>query len=205
MVLVWNVKKPIFTRLLCRTMEYRNLTVAHLRVLHPDVNRNIEYHVLSSYCSTNKEKINVILGFLKSLGCRVNDPDSFFVPGQFIFKNIIENGIDKTKMTVLFITKDFVKSSWCSYVANQAVWKSVVTKGKYRVIPIILESCRLPKYLRSLNCVHLWKYLRSSAVENGDVQSCIVRGRRTISESDCLWVFAFVQIQSLREHIYYSN
>lgn len=117
-----------------------------------------KYHLFASYCTKDKHAVREFLSALENIGLQINDPDRDFVPGEPVLRNIVERGLEISKMFIMFITKNFLSSPWCCYEADLAVWKYVTSKGKYRVIPIVLEPCNVPANIKVLNCIHIWKY-----------------------------------------------
>ncbi|KAL5022476.1 hypothetical protein ScPMuIL_001631 [Solemya velum] len=121
--------------------------------------KDVEYHAYASYSHHNDlTLIGPIVTALENLGIKFYDPERDAMLGEFVFKNIVDRGISVCRTTVLFLTKNFVCNKWCHYEANIALKRYIMTKGKCRVIPIVLQPCAVPKYMKILNCVHAWKY-----------------------------------------------
>jgi hypothetical protein len=140
-------------------MQHSNAN-AKVRGSHriPALDKLSRYHVYASYSQRDFDIVHQIISRLAQLGFKVNDPDRDFIPGVQVTENIITYGIDMCKTTVLFLSKNYLSSGWCQYEANNAVWKYIKTKGKHRVIPVVLHPCPVPRYLRILNCVYACKY-----------------------------------------------
>lgn len=117
-----------------------------------------QYHIYTSYFESDMALVTQFIQILESFGCLVYDMERDADPGKLTLKESIDNGIENSKMSFLFVTKQFITDDVCSFLANVALRKYIQTKGKHRVIPLVLEPCKLPKYLTVLNCVHLWKY-----------------------------------------------
>lgn len=86
-----------------------------------------------------------------------NNFDILFT-AQTIFKAWLENGIHMSKCTVVFLTKKFLTHNYCRYQADNAVVRYVKSKGRHRVIVIMLQSCKIPKNLQHFNCVYAWRF-----------------------------------------------
>ncbi|XP_062577603.1 zinc finger protein 883-like, partial [Saccostrea cucullata] len=110
-----------------------------------------------------------------TLGLRMFDPDVDLVPGEPIVRNIIENGLDKTKASVLFVSKNFLRSGLCQFILDNALWMYMITKGKYRVIPIVLDKCKIPRCMRVLNCIYCWKYQQKMRKDDISVYECLIQ------------------------------
>lgn len=116
------------------------------------------YHVFASYSEDDSELVNGLLHPFENNNCLFYNPDRDGLPGQPIMRGLIEQGIEQSKITMLFITKNFLSDELCMFMANLAIWKYMKTKGIHRVLPIILQPCKIPRYLKVLNCIHVWKY-----------------------------------------------
>ncbi|XP_061182316.1 zinc finger protein 436-like [Saccostrea echinata] len=134
------------------------------------------YPVIVNYSFRDQGKVRRIMEMMKSiLGMRIFDPDEDLVPGEPIVRKIIENGLDKTKASVLFVSKHFLRSGPCQFLLDNALWKYMITKGKYRVIPIILDKCKVPRCMRVLNCIHCWKYQQKMQKYDTTVYECLMQ------------------------------
>lgn len=124
-----------------------------------------KYHICASYCESDIHIVSQLIQILEVSGCLVYDTERDTTPGKLAFKEVVEKGIENSKLSLLFITKNFLTDEACCFFSSVAIWKYITSKGKHRVIPIILEPCKIPKYLKVLNCVHLWKY-RNVSMKN---------------------------------------
>ncbi|KAJ8305451.1 hypothetical protein KUTeg_015996 [Tegillarca granosa] len=89
------------------------------------LSKDQKYHLFASYCTKDQQVVNGFLSALENIGLKINNPERDFVPGEPILRKHCGN-------------------PWCCFEADLAVWKYVTSKGKYRVIPIVLESCIVP-------------------------------------------------------------
>ncbi|CAG2202936.1 unnamed protein product [Mytilus edulis] len=117
-----------------------------------------QYHVFANYSEDDGELVSKLLQPFENRNCLFYNPDRDGLPGQPIMRGLIEKGMEQSKITMLFITKKFLSDELCMFMANLAIWKYMKTKGIHRVLPIILQSCKIPRYLKVLNCIHVWKY-----------------------------------------------
>lgn len=117
-----------------------------------------QYHIFASYCIDDFGIVRTLLEHFEGSRCIVNDPERDSLPGQLYLRNVIDQGIEKSKVTVLFITKHYLSDDLCAFMTNLAIWKYITSRGSHRVFPVILEPCRIPKCLKVLNCIHVWKY-----------------------------------------------
>lgn len=147
------------------------------------------YPVFTTYSLQDQEKVRYIVEMMTSiLGIRVFDPENDVQPGESIIRKIIENGIEKSKASVLFISKNFLKSGLCKFIADNILWRYIITKGKYRVIPIVLDKCKVPRSFRVLNCIYCWKYELKVQKYNATVLDCLVQlKRRFIKALKGIW------------------
>jgi len=122
------------------------------------------YHIFASYCDNDGRIVGELLQYLENFNCVVNDPERNAIPGHPILRSMIDQGIEQSKITILFITKHFLSDDLCKFITNIAIWKYITTKGKHRVFPVLLEPCKIPRYLKVLKCIHVWKY--ASTIEN---------------------------------------
>ncbi|XP_041364225.1 toll-like receptor 4 [Gigantopelta aegis] len=91
-----------------------------------------------------------------------------FVPGQPIVSNILES-VKKSRKTVLVLSRDFLKSDWCEYEMQMAVYESAHT-GRDVLLVLMLENipCEvLPKEI--LHLIQSDSYLEYQADENNDL------------------------------------
>ncbi|XP_071127075.1 uncharacterized protein [Mytilus edulis] len=117
-----------------------------------------EYHVFANYSEDDGELVSKLLQPFENRNCLFYNPDRDGLPGLPIMRGLIEKGMEQSKITMLFITKKFLSDELCMFMANLAIWKYMKTKGIHRVLPIILQPCKIPRYLKVLNCIHVWKY-----------------------------------------------
>ncbi|CAC5393818.1 unnamed protein product [Mytilus coruscus] len=117
-----------------------------------------EYHVFASYSEDDSKLVNRLLQPFENSNCLFYNHDRDGITGQPIMRGQIEKGMEQSKITMLFITKNFLSDELCMFMANLAIWKCMKTKGIHRVFPIILQPCKIPRYLKVLNCIHVWKY-----------------------------------------------
>lgn len=117
-----------------------------------------QYHIFVNYCQDDTEIVLKLLDNFNGLKCVVNDPDNISICSKSILRNAIFTGIQESKVTVLFVTKRYLSDKLCKYATSLAIWKYVTSRGNHRVFPVILEPCRIPRCLKVLNCIHVWKY-----------------------------------------------
>ncbi|KAK3090821.1 hypothetical protein FSP39_014940 [Pinctada imbricata] len=152
----------------------------------------IPRRIFVSYAHSDSVTVNLILDVLRNSGCKIWDPEGDSIPGTYILQNFIDFGIDKTNTAVLFITKNFLSDSFCTFLANHVIGKYIRSEGRYRVIPVLLENCKLPYYLKSVNCISLWRYKRQIDLNNDHAEEYIVRALSRIlkaisSPSNSFW------------------
>ena len=122
------------------------------------------YHIFASYCDNDRRIVGELLQYLENFKCVVNDPERNAIPRNSKLRSLIDEGIGQSKITILFITKHFLSNDLCKFITSIAIWKYITTKGKHRVFPVLLEPCKIPRYLKVLECIHVWKY--ASTIEN---------------------------------------
>ncbi|CAG2202933.1 unnamed protein product [Mytilus edulis] len=119
---------------------------------------NVSYKHRHHENEDDGELVSKLLQPFENRNCLFYNPDRDGLPGQPIMRGLIEKGMEQSKITMLFITKKFLSDELCMFMANLAIWKYMKTKGIHRVLPIILQPCKIPRYLKVLNCIHVWKY-----------------------------------------------
>lgn len=107
----------------------------------------------------------------------------FCTPDEAEIKIWTERGVYNAKKTVVFLTKNFLSSTECEFQASHAVDRFSRTKGinKHRVVVIVLESCKVPKYLRHFKCVYAWKYRDSPDDKLWEIYTKVTEGECSCS------------------------
>ncbi|XP_063396264.1 uncharacterized protein LOC134680901 [Mytilus trossulus] len=113
------------------------------------------YHVFCSYCERDSIRIEPVVKYFKRRGCLVNDFDP--TTGQPVLQAIVDDEIDQSKSTVLFITNNFLADERCQAMINIAIMKYIDTKGRHRIVSVIMEKCSIPLPLKMFKCIHVWK------------------------------------------------
>lgn len=125
----------------------------------------------------------------KSLGISTFDPEDDILPGQTLLTSI-EIGVAKSNASFLFISKNFIRDKLCQFLVDNLLLRYITTKGKYRVIPIVLDNYKIPRYLKNLNCIHYQTYLEKIQHHNVTlVESLIQIGRRILNALKGLSIF----------------
>lgn len=113
------------------------------------------YHMFSSYCESDSILIEPVLKYFKRQGCLVND--SGLAIGQPVLQALVDDEIEQSKSTVLFITNNFLADEGCQAMMNIAIMKYIETKGRHRIVSVIMEKCPIPLPLKMFKCIHIWK------------------------------------------------
>lgn len=119
---------------------------------------NTEYDIYAVYCEENREDVGPILDVLKQQKLDIYDPNEDALPNATLFKAWLEQGMYRSKITVLFLTKNFIRHNNCKLQAEYAVVRYTRTKGSHRVLAVMLQSCKVPKSLQHVHCVYAWKF-----------------------------------------------
>ncbi|KAK3588434.1 hypothetical protein CHS0354_026763 [Potamilus streckersoni] len=117
----------------------------------------LKYHVCAVY---NQEKdllqVQTLLQPLTNSGFSVFDPCVDLIGGQSKI-GAMNKGLDSSKTTVIFLTKNFKSDEMCRFEIKNAIWRHNSTRGKHRVLTIVLEPCKIPRCLKLVEKIHLWK------------------------------------------------
>ncbi|VDI37202.1 Hypothetical predicted protein, partial [Mytilus galloprovincialis] len=113
------------------------------------------YHVFCSYCERDSIRIEPVVKYFKRRGCLVNDSGQAI--GQPVLHALVDDEIDQSKSTVLFITNNFLADEGCQAMINIAIMKYIETKGRHRIVSVIMEKCTIPLPLKMFKCIHIWK------------------------------------------------
>lgn len=115
----------------------------------------------------------------------------------------------KSKASFLFISKNFIRDKLCQFLVDSLLSRYIITKGKYRVIPIVLDNYKIPRFLKNLNCIHYQKYVEK--IQNYNLtlmESLIQLGRRILntlkgSRHSFRWIRPryFVKAEQHNKHI----
>lgn len=124
---------------------------------------------------------NIVKLMSESLDISTFDPEDDILPGQTLLRSI-EIGVAKSNASFLFISKNFIRDKLCQFLADSLLSRYIITKGKYRVIPIVLDNYKIPRFLKNLNCIHCQKYVEKIHNYNlTSVESLIQIGRRILN------------------------
>ena len=109
----------------------------------------------------------------------VNVVNIFVIIGRRIFDKWLENGIHKSKITLLFWSKAFKQDELCLYQSENAVLRASLTKGRHIVISVVIDNCKIPERYKQFGCVYAWLWRENppKALQNV-LQS--VRGMLTV-------------------------
>ena len=80
------------------------------------------------------------------------------IAGKRIFYKWLENGIHKSRITLLFWSKEFKQDELCLYQSENAVLRTSLTKGRHIVICVVINNCKIPALYRQFDCVYAWKW-----------------------------------------------
>ncbi|KAL4230700.1 hypothetical protein ACF0H5_011076 [Mactra antiquata] len=122
------------------------------------LSNSIQHDVYAGYHDRNDARVLTILDDLKRHNIDVYDPYRDSMPNETCFKAWLERGILSAKVSLIFLTKSSVKNHVCRYQIDHAVMHYIKSKGRHRVVLVMLESCKIPKNLKQFNCVFAWKY-----------------------------------------------
>ena len=86
----------------------------------------------------------------------VNVFNTFVILGRRIFDKWLENGIHKSKITLLFWSKAFKQDELCLYQSENAVLRASLTKGRHIVISVVIDNCKIPERYKQFGCVYAW-------------------------------------------------
>lgn len=119
---------------------------------------NTGYDIYAAYSEEDQSDVLPIITTLKQHHLTVYDPNTDALPNETLIQSWLEKGIERSKISVIFLTKQFVKNPFCRYQADHAVMKYATTKGRHRLVVVNLQSCKVPNNLKRFNCVYAWKF-----------------------------------------------
>lgn len=136
------------------------------------------YDVYAAYCEDDQDDILPFLQAFRQNDLEVYDPNLDALATETLIQAWLENGINKSKTSVIFLTKQFTSSSVCRYQAEHAVMRYAVTRGRHRVVVVMLKSCKIPKNLQHFNCVYAWKFKEEPIEQYRRILNAIFAPRR---------------------------
>ena len=104
-------------------------------------NEGYQYDAFLSFADEDRPFVNQVVTKLEEntiLQCQVCVHYRDFTPGRSIYKNIVE-AIHMSKKTVVFISRAFLKSSWCKYELRMAMTEESYRKRQV-VVMVVLEA-----------------------------------------------------------------
>lgn len=127
------------------------------RLLHLDGDQ--VNHVCLIYSTLDREKVKQFRHLLKKYNIKVFDPELEPNQGQSVF-NKYQIGIETSKYTIVFLSRNFMKDPLLKYICDMAVYRFAKSRTHQRVIPIILDAIVIPRYVAALRCVAAWKFYK---------------------------------------------
>jgi formylglycine-generating enzyme required for sulfatase activity len=124
-------------------------------VQDPEQRSDTAYHydAFVSYHETDAQWVEAhLLPRLRAAGIRWIDQRRF-VPGRPLMGEM-ERAMQESSRTVLVLTRSYLEDRWSEFDSLLAASYGLMT-GKWRMIPVIRESCLLPPRLRALVPVEL--------------------------------------------------
>ncbi|WP_270739387.1 toll/interleukin-1 receptor domain-containing protein [Massilioclostridium coli] len=117
--------------------------------------RHITTHTLSksglklfiSHSSQDKGYANLLYADLKDAGC-IPWLDQWDILGGQSIPTEIEKGIDNSDFLLILLSKNSVTSSWVRAEWESSIWDENQDK-QVRVIPILIEECTIPRFLKT--------------------------------------------------------
>lgn len=110
------------------------------------------------------------------------DPEIDVSVGTPIIRSM-ETAIDQTRAAILFISKNFFKCKLCNFVLDDLLSRHILTKGKYRIILIALDNCKVPHSLKKMNCIYCCKYENNIKKYSMALQDCFLRFMRRMQKA----------------------
>ena len=106
-----------------------------------ECNNGYQYNAFLSFADEDRPFVDQVVTKLEEntiLQCQVCVHYRDFTPGRSIYKNIVE-AIHMSKKTVVFISRAFLKSSWCKYELRMAMTEESYRKRQV-VVMVVLEA-----------------------------------------------------------------
>ena len=100
-----------------------------------------------SHSSQDKGYANLLYADLKDAGC-IPWLDQWDILGGQSIPTEIEKGIDNSDFLLILLSKNSVASSWVRAEWESSIWDENQDK-QVRVIPILIEECTIPRFLKT--------------------------------------------------------
>ena len=110
------------------------------------------------------------------------DPEIDVSAGTPIIRSM-ETAIERSRASILFISKNFFKCKLCNFVLDDLLSRHILTKGKYRIILIALDNCKIPHSLKKLNCIYCCKYENNMKKYRMALQDCFLQFMRRMQKA----------------------
>ena len=125
--------------LLLRTFRFKIFKYTKIHMFDRDEceGEDMEYDVFLSRSFRDEEFAEELIVLLEREGCKVCYPADDFMPGNFIYTNMVDS-INKCKRVLCLVTKDFVQSSYCMEEFRIACFRDLEV-GKKRTILLLKE------------------------------------------------------------------
>ncbi|XP_013379346.1 uncharacterized protein LOC106150873 [Lingula anatina] len=97
---------------------------------------SFQYDAFLIHSGEDKPKVEEVLELLESRDIRCCYAPRDFLPGRSIL-SCIEDAVELSRCTVVMVSENFMKSTWCQHERDVAEVKAKDTEG-YSVIPVLL-------------------------------------------------------------------
>lgn len=130
--------------------------------------KHIEVHTLPtrgtklfiSHSSQDKGFANILYADLKKEGC-IPWLDQWDIAGGQSIPTEIEKGIDSSDFLLMLLSNHSVKSNWVRAEWESAIWEET-TDRQIRVIPLLIEECEIPRFLKCKKYIDFTKGYREA-------------------------------------------
>ncbi|RMU09290.1 hypothetical protein ALP36_200121 [Pseudomonas syringae pv. coriandricola] len=106
--------------------------------------------IFLSHTSKDKPNVRAVANYLESAGYTVWLDEWEMTPGDSLVRKISE-GVESSDKLVVFLSPESIQSSWVEKELNGGLIMEIAEEkglGSKFVIPVLLESCKVPFFLR---------------------------------------------------------
>ena len=133
-----------------------------------ETNRAFQYDAFISYANENYQFVTGdLFQMLDEAGLSLCLHQKDFLPGNYIAENILQ-AIQKSRITVIILSNDFLESKWCMYEFNMARMESIYSRNSENILFVVkYEDFDITRVTPELQeCLECDSYLQYPQDEN---------------------------------------
>lgn len=117
----------------------------------PNLEPPLRYHAFVCHCQADISFAKSLLTDLETQGFKCAFAGRDFLPGELITENIIE-AINSSRRVLMVMSKETVKSEWCTFEVILTLEKSV-ERDRCMFVPVLLPNATIDDIPRSFSHV----------------------------------------------------